>query len=156
MKDTLERIDPVTDEAVHEIAHGHARRRGRQERMDCLVGRLIDFLFRRPETLAKVLAFNLRRLAKRTGIGFLLATTHEDIIEDLDPDVLVCCDLDGRVSVVRGPSSVAKRPGGNGQRTMDDGRKRAVSFFAPSGSAKVPKPTGRTSLDGITAATTCA
>lgn len=75
-------------------------------------------------TLAKVLAFNVRRLARRTGTGFLLATTHEDIIDDLQPDVLVCCDLDGQVSVVRGPLSVAKQE----QRTTDNGR-RTISFF---------------------------
>jgi ABC-type lipoprotein export system ATPase subunit len=52
-------------------------------------------------TLARVIAFNIRRLANRTGTGFLLATTHEDVIEDLDPDVHVRCRLDGEVSVER-------------------------------------------------------
>lgn len=94
-------------------------------------------------TLAKVLAFNLRRLATRTGIGFLLAATHEDIVEDLHPDLLVRCDLDGQVAVHRQERLSQKRS-----------TKRAVSFFTSFGSAKAPRPTGRTSLGGIIAATT--
>jgi ABC-type lipoprotein export system ATPase subunit/GNAT superfamily N-acetyltransferase len=50
-------------------------------------------------TLARVIAYNVQRLARRTGKGFLLATTHEDIVEDLAPDVHVKCRLDGEVEV---------------------------------------------------------
>jgi ABC-type ATPase with predicted acetyltransferase domain len=50
-------------------------------------------------TLARVIAYNVQRLARRTGKGFLLATTHEDIVEDLAPDVHVRCRLDGDVEV---------------------------------------------------------
>ena len=39
-------------------------------------------------TLAKVVAYNIRRTADRTGTGFLLATTHEDILDDLQPSLL--------------------------------------------------------------------
>ena len=46
-------------------------------------------------TLAKVVAFNVRKLVTRSGIGLLAATTHEDVIEDLSPDVLVRCGDDG-------------------------------------------------------------
>jgi len=102
-------------------------------------------------TLARVLACNLRRFASRSGIGFLLATTHEDIADDLAPDLHVRCDLDGQMSVVRRPSPAGE---GNGPRTTEHGPQRAVSFFASSGSARAPDPTGRTSLGGITAATT--
>src|SRR5262245_32891161 len=52
-------------------------------------------------TLAKVLAFNVRRLATRTGTGFLLATTHTDLLDDLNPDVLVRCLGDGRAETER-------------------------------------------------------
>lgn len=51
--------------------------------------------------LAKVIAFNIRKLASRLGVGCLLATTHEDIVDDLQPDVLVQCRLDGDVQVAR-------------------------------------------------------
>jgi ABC-type lipoprotein export system ATPase subunit/GNAT superfamily N-acetyltransferase len=52
-------------------------------------------------TLAKVVAFNLRKLVTRTGVGLLAATTHEDIIDDLDPDVLVRCSGEGEVCAER-------------------------------------------------------
>ena len=39
--------------------------------------------------LAKVIAFNVRKLVSRTGVGVLAATTHEDIVEDLQPDLWV-------------------------------------------------------------------
>jgi ABC-type ATPase with predicted acetyltransferase domain len=102
-------------------------------------------------TLAKVLAFNLRRLAARTGVGFLLATTHEDLLADLDPDVLVRCDLDQHIRVERRPATAP--PNQNPESPIQNTR-RVVSFFASSGSARAPVPIGRTSLGGITAATT--
>src|SRR4029077_3582228 len=40
-------------------------------------------------TLAKVVAFNVRKLVSRTQVGVLAATTREDIVEDLQPDVWV-------------------------------------------------------------------
>jgi ABC-type lipoprotein export system ATPase subunit len=59
-------------------------------------------------TLAQVIAFNLRKLATRTGVGCLIATTHEDIVADLAPDVHVVCRLDGAIRVEdRHPKSSA-------------------------------------------------
>jgi energy-coupling factor transporter ATP-binding protein EcfA2/GNAT superfamily N-acetyltransferase len=52
-------------------------------------------------TLAKVVAFNLRKLATRTGVGVLAATTHDDVREDLNPDLIVRCPGDGPVSATR-------------------------------------------------------
>src|SRR5262245_10985590 len=52
-------------------------------------------------TLAQVLAFNVRKLATRTGVGFLLATTHDDLLDDLNPDLWVRCLGDGAVEVER-------------------------------------------------------
>ena len=40
---------------------------------------------------AKVVSRNVRKLADRRGVGFLLATTHEDVVADLAPDTLVRC-----------------------------------------------------------------
>ena len=51
-------------------------------------------------TLAKVVAFNVRKLVSRTGVGVLAATTHDDIVEDLQPDVWVRCG-DGWVEAER-------------------------------------------------------
>lgn len=42
-------------------------------------------------TLAKVVAFNVRKQVSRTGIGLLAATTHDDIVADLQPNLLVRC-----------------------------------------------------------------
>ena len=52
-------------------------------------------------TLAKVVAFNLRKLVTRTGVGVLAATTHEDVVDDLQPDVWVRCHGDGHIEAQR-------------------------------------------------------
>jgi GNAT superfamily N-acetyltransferase len=52
-------------------------------------------------TLAKVLAFNLRKLVTRTGVGMLLATTHDDLTADLRPDLHVHCLGDGDIRTTR-------------------------------------------------------
>jgi ABC-type ATPase with predicted acetyltransferase domain len=87
-------------------------------------------------TLAKVLAFNLRKLVTRTGVGALLATTHDDLLDDLNPDVHVRCLGDGDITVTRDP---AKK-----------NESRSTTSF---GCRTAPRPTGRTSLGGITART---
>jgi hypothetical protein len=87
--------------------------------------------------LAKVLAFNVRKLAVRAGVGLLLATTHEDLIGDLNPDLLVHCHGDGVIDVER--------------RALKKKRSASTTSY---GSRTAPSPTGRTSLGGITAATT--
>ncbi|WP_175517152.1 ATP-binding cassette domain-containing protein [Planctomicrobium piriforme] len=88
--------------------------------------------------LARVIASNLSRLANRTGIGFLLVTTHEDIVDDLAADVHIRCRLDGEIEV-----------------TTSDGdlKKKRCGSPTSSGSPPRPSPTGRTSLGGIIAAT---
>ena len=85
---------------------------------------------------AKVISRNVRKIADRRGAGFLLATTHEDLLGDLQPDIVVHCRAAGNVEVE------TRRP-----------------FAGPSastaacGSPRAPSPTGRTSLGGITAGT---
>ncbi len=113
-------------------------------------------------TLARVIAFNLRRLCDRVGVGFLLATTHEDVVDDLSPDVHVRCGLDGSIDVIaRGPASVTaipadsetpackreKKPG-----FLESRKKKESASNRISGSARRPVATGRISLGGITAA----
>jgi ABC-type ATPase with predicted acetyltransferase domain len=93
--------------------------------------------------LAKVVAFNLRRLAARMGTGFLLATTHDEVTEDLAPDVHVNCRLDGTISIAPAPSAVAHK----------DVKKKGSRSPGSCGSPPRPSPTGRTSLGGITAVT---
>lgn len=91
-------------------------------------------------TLARVLSYNLRKLCDRTGTGFLLATTHEDLVEELAPDVLVQCRLDGSQEIVVRDAAGLK--------------KKRLASPTTAGSQAVPSPTGRTSLGGITAAIT--
>ncbi len=38
---------------------------------------------------AAVVAYNVRKFAKRSGVTFFLASSHEDILADLQPDILV-------------------------------------------------------------------
>jgi hypothetical protein len=99
-------------------------------------------------TLAKVIAYNIRRLAARTGVGFLLATTHEDVTHDLAPDVHIRCRLDGEIQVTRANANPADadQPAAN---------KKKVPSPSPATSGSPPRPatTGRISLGGITAAT---
>jgi ABC-type ATPase with predicted acetyltransferase domain len=86
--------------------------------------------------LAKVLAYNVRKLVSRSGVGALCATTHSDIADDLHPDALVQCHGDGDITVTRQPI-----------------KKNGSASPTNSGSRPAPKPTGRSSLGGITAAT---
>ena len=86
--------------------------------------------------LARVVAFNLRKLANRAGAGILAATTHEDVAEDLNPDLHVRCGTDG--------IQVERR----------DVKKKTCRSRTSFGSRTAPVPIGRTSLGGITAATT--
>jgi GNAT superfamily N-acetyltransferase len=80
-------------------------------------------------TLAKVVAFNVRKLVTRTGVGLLAATTHEDVIEDLDPDVLVRCLGDGEFQSER---RVRKRRGISfaSEMVLTDGTKTDWPYFA--------------------------
>ncbi len=87
--------------------------------------------------LAKVVAFNLRKLVTRTGVGVLAATTHDDVAEDLNPDLWVRCGGGGLIDVER-----------------RDVKKNRSASAASYGSRTAPSPTGRTSRGGITAATT--
>ncbi len=87
--------------------------------------------------LAKVIAFNLRKMTKRLGIGCLLATTHADIHDDLQPDVFIECRLDG--------PAVITRP---------DVKKNESALPTGCGSRRVPQPIGRTLLAGTTAVIT--
>ena len=85
-------------------------------------------------TLAKVIAFNVRKICDRTGIGFLVATTHDNIVSDLNPDVHVICRLGDEPVVVYRDENVKKKG------SVLPGR---------SGPVKRPESTGRILLGGI-------
>ena len=102
-------------------------------------------------TLAKVVAFNLRKAATRTGIGVFCATTHEDLADDLSPDIHVRCLGDGTIDVKQ---RNVNRETKSSAPLGDPGNKKKSRSPANSGFRTVPAATGRTSLGGITAATT--
>jgi len=49
---------------------------------------------------AAVISSRLRTFAKRTGTTFVLASSHQDILLDLEPEVLVVKELSGPVEVI--------------------------------------------------------
>jgi len=49
---------------------------------------------------AAVVAWQVRRLADRSGRTFVLASSHDDVLADLQPDILVVCRLDGTREVI--------------------------------------------------------
>ncbi len=98
-------------------------------------------------TLAKVVAFNLRRLADRTGIGFLLATTHEDILSDLSPSLSVVCRLDGGIDCVRpdedSPAEPAQKKTADQLRKWHPDHDRIGTRLAVFCSLALPQPSPR-------------
>ena len=80
-------------------------------------------------TLAKVLSFNLRKLVSRSGVGMLLATTHEDLTEDLQPDVWVRCHGEGRVEVIR-QTPAKKRISFARELSMTEGNRQDWEYFS--------------------------
>jgi len=50
---------------------------------------------------AKVIARNVRKWVKRSGACLVVATTHDDLLESLAPDVLVYKDLGGGMEVLQ-------------------------------------------------------
>lgn len=49
---------------------------------------------------AAVISYRLRKFAKRTDITFILASSRDDILSDLEPDVLVVKELSGPARVI--------------------------------------------------------
>lgn len=86
--------------------------------------------------LAKVLAYNLRRTVSRTGRGALVATTHDDLLDDLNPEVVIRCRGEGLIEVTR-----------------RDPAKKVSACCQSFGCRQAPDPIGRTSLGGITGGT---
>jgi ABC-type ATPase with predicted acetyltransferase domain len=49
---------------------------------------------------AAVIAYNIHKFAKRAGTIFILASSHDDILLDLTPDVLVVKELSAKTQVI--------------------------------------------------------
>lgn len=50
---------------------------------------------------AAAIAYKIRKFAKQGGVTFILASSHEDTLLDLEPDVLVVKQLSGATEVIR-------------------------------------------------------
>ncbi|ENK7187183.1 ABC transporter, partial [Acinetobacter baumannii] len=48
-----------------------------------------EFLAVLDRTTAKVIAYNLQKIARKVGATVLVATTHDDMVEDLAPNVTI-------------------------------------------------------------------
>lgn len=55
---------------------------------------------------AKIVAFNVQKLARKTGKAVLAATTHEDLFEDLKPSVHVKKGLGKRIKIEYHPNEI--------------------------------------------------
>jgi ABC-type lipoprotein export system ATPase subunit len=62
------------------------------------------------EVTSRVISHNVRRIADSRGVGFLLAGTREDLIDDLKPDLIVRCGGSGRVEVQSEPEQSPRGP----------------------------------------------
>lgn len=80
--------------------------------------------------LAKVLAYNLRRVARKLGIGLLLATTHGDVAEDLSPDVSITLNLRQQITVERHTQPSKKPISFRDQCHITEGSKNDWPAFA--------------------------
>ena len=49
---------------------------------------------------ASVLAYNIHKFAKKNGVTFVLASSHDDVLLDLQPDVLVTKEFSGKAEVI--------------------------------------------------------
>lgn len=90
-----------------------------------------EFAANLDRTLAKVLEFNVRKLVTRSGIGMVLATTHDDILADLRPDLHVRCRGEGVIQQVRDESAREPRPiSFADELRMEEGSRADWPYFA--------------------------
>jgi uncharacterized protein len=90
-----------------------------------------EFAANLDRTLARVLAFNVRRLVTRTGVGMLVATTHDDLSADLRPDLHVQCVGDGDIRQVRDDRARESRPiSFAGELRIEEGSMADWAYFA--------------------------
>jgi ABC-type ATPase with predicted acetyltransferase domain len=59
-----------------------------------------EFCSNLDRTTAAVICYNIHKFAKRTGTTFILASSHDDILLDLSPDVIVVKELSGATEVI--------------------------------------------------------
>jgi ABC-type lipoprotein export system ATPase subunit len=79
---------------------------------------------------ARAISYNLRKTVSRRNLSVVLASSHEDVIADLQPDTIVRLAADGRTQVERRPPP-RKRPVSFRRRLrIERGSKRDYQAFA--------------------------
>jgi ABC-type ATPase with predicted acetyltransferase domain len=68
-----------------------------------------EFCSNLDRTTAAVICYNIHKFAKRTATTFILASSHDDVLLDLSPDVLVIKELSGPTQVIYRESSLVVR-----------------------------------------------
>jgi len=58
-----------------------------------------EFCAKLDRITAKVIAYNLQKVVRRTGVTLFIATTHLDLITDLNPDILVTKNYMDKVKI---------------------------------------------------------
>lgn len=62
-----------------------------------------EFLAVLDRTTAKVIAFNLQKVARKVGATVLVATTHDDMVQDLAPSLYVDKRYREKIEITRAP-----------------------------------------------------
>lgn len=62
-----------------------------------------EFLAVLDRTTAKVIAYNIQKIARKVGATVLVATTHSDMVEDLAPDLYIDKRYREKIEIVRTP-----------------------------------------------------
>ncbi len=66
---------------------------------------------------AAVISYNIHKFAKRKGVTFILAASHDDILADLSPDVLIVKELSGKTEIIYKDQRLNNN-GGDGNATL--------------------------------------
>lgn len=90
---------------------------------------------------ARAIAFNLRKLATRRGLCLVVATSHDDLAWDLDPDLVVSLQRGG--ATITWPRRSARRAAETGSQRPRAARQDAPPCPAIDASAPEPPPAAR-------------
>lgn len=69
-----------------------------------------EFLAVLDRTTAKVIAFNLQKIARKMGATLMVATTHTDMVPDLAPNLYIEKRYREKIEIVRTPDTYKENP----------------------------------------------
>lgn len=69
-----------------------------------------EFLAVLDRTTAKVIAFNLQKIARKMGATLMVATTHTDMVADLAPNLYIEKRYREKIEIVRTPDTYKENP----------------------------------------------